>query len=95
MYTLWKYAVLPLVLAAFVSPVNAQTQVYEDPQRCIAEMSALDTDGDGYLTDDEIGEFMTISTRVDTDGDGRVSQDELVVACEEGLVETPGRGVGQ
>lgn len=95
MYTFAKYALMPLVMVAFTTPLSAQTQVYEDPERCVAEMSALDTDGDGYLTDDEVGEYMTISTNVDTDGDGRISREELVVACERGLVETPGQGVGQ
>ncbi|RIA55750.1 EF-hand domain-containing protein [Dichotomicrobium thermohalophilum] len=87
MYTFTKYALMPLMLAAFMTPLNAQTSVYQDPERCVAEMSALDADGDGYLTDDEVGEYMTISTRVDTDGDGRISSEELVVACEQQLVE--------
>jgi len=86
MYPIMKYSLLPLMILALLTAANAQSR-YQDPERCKAEMIELDKDGDGYISDEEMGEYGRISTRVDTDGDGRISRDELVVACDSNLVE--------
>jgi hypothetical protein len=50
-------------------------------------VTALDVDGDGYITDAEIAGRGKIETNVDTDGDGRISGDEVVVACDSKLMD--------
>lgn len=98
MNALVKYTFLPLMLLAFAGTANiadAQQHRFQSSERCVAELSALDEDGDGYISDAEMGEYSEVATRVDTDGDGRISRDELVVACDDTLVQALGKGKGR
>jgi Ca2+-binding EF-hand superfamily protein len=58
-----------------------------------------DADGDGFLTEDELGPRWRRFGRADADDDGRVSRRELEVALESGELcprkARPGRGKGQ
>lgn len=88
MKDLLKIGIIPAVaLMGFAGIANAQSSVYQDPAKCNAEVMALDTDGDGYVTGDEMGNRGTIATNVDSDGDGRISSEELTVGCDNSLVE--------
>jgi len=87
MNDLLKIAVVPFAVMSFSLAAHAQTSVYQDPDKCMADVTALDSDDDGYITGDEMGNRGTIATNVDTDGDGRISKDELTVGCNDKLVE--------
>jgi len=76
-----------LLLLGMAGVANAQTSPYQDPAQCRAEVTALDVNGDGYITDAEIAGRGSIETNVDTDGDGRISGDEVVVACDSKLMD--------
>ena len=76
-----------LLLFGMAGVANAQTSTYQDPDQCRAEVTALDVDSDGYITDAEIADRGNIETNVDTDGDGRISSDEVVVACDSKLMD--------
>jgi len=87
MKDLLKITLVPFALAAFTTAANAQANVYQDPDKCMAEMTALDSDGDGFITGDEMGTRGTIATQVDTNDDGRIAPEELTVACDNNLVQ--------
>jgi hypothetical protein len=88
MKDLLKFGIVPAVaLMGFAGVANAQSSVYQDPAQCNAEVMALDTDADGFVTGDEMGNRGTIATNVDTDGDGRISREEVTVGCDNSLVE--------
>ena len=76
-----------LMLVGMMGYANAQQSVYQNPEQCKTEVSALDANADGYVDADEMGNRGTIATNVDVDGDGQISRDELVVACDNSLVE--------
>jgi hypothetical protein len=76
-----------LLILGLAGSANAQTSAYQDPDQCSAEVTALDVDRDGYITNAEIAGRGTIETNVDTDGDGRISSDEVVVACDSKLMD--------
>ena len=76
-----------LMIMGMAGVANAQTSVYQDPDKCSAEVGALDVNNDRYISDAEIEGRGSISTNVDTDGDGRISQEEMTVACDNKLME--------
>lgn len=77
-----------LTLVGMMGFANAQQSVYQNPEQCKAEVGALDSNADGYVSADEMSvRGGTIQTNVDVDGDGQISRDELVVACDNSLVE--------
>ena len=81
-------AILATTLFAAVasSGAIAQAQMYTDPDKCVAEISALDTNRDGFVDNNEMSAYGRVETNVDTNNDGRISNDEKVVACKNGVM---------
>ena len=76
-----------LAAALVFSPIAQAKDMYTDPDKCVAEVGALDVNGDGYVDNDEYAAYGRVETNVDTDGDGRISGDEKVVACKDGAMQ--------
>jgi hypothetical protein len=57
-----------------------------NPENCVANVAALDVNGDGYVDSQEMAQYGRIETNVDTDGDGRISNQETTVACRDGAM---------
>lgn len=58
-----------------------------------SDLSAMDTNGDGYVTMSEFQQGMPeataeIFTTADTNGDGALSEDEVAAAVEAGVLPT-------
>jgi len=71
------------------STAFAQSNTFSaDPQNCVSNVSALDTNRDSYVDNSEMAEYGRIETNVDTDRDGRISPKEVTVACRDGALET-------
>ena len=77
------YVLAAACIALSFGSVQAQTRV--DPDKCIAEIGALDTNGDGYVDGREFARYGQIETNVDTDHDGWISAEERTVACRRGV----------
>jgi hypothetical protein len=76
-----------LMLVGMMGYANAQQSVYQNPEQCKTDVTALDANTDGFVDATEMGNRGKIQTNVDVDGDGMISRDELVVACDNSLVE--------
>ncbi|MEZ5925185.1 MAG: hypothetical protein R3D57_12460 [Hyphomicrobiaceae bacterium] len=58
------------------------------PEDCVAEIGKLDTDGDGFVMNNEASAYGEIGTNIDVDNDGRLSVEERTVACQNGLIQS-------
>lgn len=70
--------------AAFSIPASAQQGIEWTPERCAAEWTRFDGDGDGRLVGPEAEPMTRVETKVDTNDDGYISEDEYTVACNDG-----------
>lgn len=73
------------VLGALATPTLAVDAT--NPDNCVADIGALDANGDGYVDNTEYASYGRVEMNVDTDGDGRISADERIVACREGALQ--------
>ena len=72
--------------ATLVPAAQAQSSV-PTAQACIAEMSQLDKNADGFVENKDLAEYGPVETNVDIDNDGRLSVEERRIACESGLLK--------
>jgi hypothetical protein len=80
--------VAALIGAGMFSGAFAQSNTFgADPQTCVSNIGALDTNGDGFVDNREMAAYGRIESNVDTNGDGRISSNEVVVACRDGALE--------
>ena len=80
--------VAALLSVGTFSTAFAQSKTFSaDPQNCVSNVSALDTNGDSYVDNREMAEYGRIETNVDTNRDGRISSNEVTVACRDGALD--------
>ena len=85
---LTSLGVAALISVGTFGTAFAQSKTFgADPQNCVSNVSALDTNGDSYVDNGEMATYSRIETNVDTDGDGRISRNEVTVACRDGALD--------
>lgn len=87
MMKLLQFSFVLLILITADGLAAAQPNAYTDPERCVAEIGALDRNLDGYISGSEIKGRGTIAKNVDTDGDGLISETEMSTACRSRIME--------
>jgi hypothetical protein len=75
-----------LAATTFGAAQAAQNTFAANPENCVANVAALDLNGDSYVDSQEMAQYGRIESNVDTDGDGRISNQETTVACRDGAL---------
>lgn len=77
-----KSLIAALALTTLLLPAAASAQDYTEEQ-CVADMTKLDANSDGFVMPDEMPSFETVRANVDTNNDGRISAEERTVVCKD------------
>ncbi len=79
------FALAAAMTAASFGVASAQSGAFKsDPSQCMANVGALDKNGDGFLDNTEMSAYGRVETNVDVNGDGRISAQEMTVVCRDG-----------
>lgn len=83
------FAIAAAMTAASFGVASAQSgsSFKSDPSQCMANVGALDKNGDGFLDNSEMSAYGRVETNVDVNGDGRISAQEMTVVCRDGAAQ--------